>query len=90
MILYDNKRENRAKIEYPCEWGFKVIGTDRKRLKNCIADIMAHKDYIFKDGNISSRGKFISMNARCIVSSEEERNEIFKAFQEHCDIKMVI
>ncbi len=89
MIL-DDKTKEKPTIEYPCEWGFKVIGTDKEKLQKCIFDIMAYKDYKCRDGNISSKGKFISMNASCEVCSQEERDELFKAFQDHCDVKMVI
>ncbi len=89
MIL-DDKTPERPKIEYPCEWGFKLIGTDREKLEACIFDIMGDRDYHCTMGNISKKGKFLAMNAKCEVCSEEERNAIFKAFSDHEDVKMVI
>ena len=89
MIL-DDKTTNKPKINYPCNWGFKIIGTDKEKLESCIFDIMAHRNYKCREGNISSKGKSISINADCEVSSQEERDELFKAFRDHCDVKMVI
>ncbi|NOZ90800.1 MAG: DUF493 domain-containing protein [Epsilonproteobacteria bacterium] len=89
MIL-DDKTDKKPKIEYPCDWGFKIIGTDKEKLKACVSDIMAHRDYKCRDGNISKNGKFVTLNANCEVSSQEERDELFKAFQDHNDVKMVI
>jgi putative lipoic acid-binding regulatory protein len=89
MIL-DSNSEEKPKIEYPCEWGYKVIGKDKDKLKVCIFEVMGERDYEAKDGNSSSKGTFHTMNARCHVLSEEERDAIFKAFQEHDAVKMVI
>ena len=89
MILNDNTKK-RPEIYYPCEWRYKLIGRDRDKLEACIFDIMAHREYTSSVGNISKNGKFVSMNVSCSVDSEEERNAIFKAFQDHVDVKMVI
>ena len=85
----DNKPK-RPEICYPCEWRYKLIGKDRDKLEACVFDIMAQKEYASSDGNISKNGKFVSMNVSCNVDSEEERNALFKAFQDHEDVKMVI
>lgn len=89
MILDANTPE-RPEINYPCDWGYKLIGTDRAKLEACVFDIMAHRDYKCHMGNVSRNGKFVSMNASCEVASQEERDELFKAFQDHADVKMVI
>ena len=89
MIL-DDKCDERPEIEYPCEWGYKIIGTDREALEAVIVEAMGKRDYTQKEGNSSSKGKFHSLNMRCQVESEEDRNALFKAFQDHNDVKMVI
>ncbi len=89
MIL-DDKTKAKPKIEYPCEWGFKLIGTDRRKLQECVFDIMGEKEYKCRDGNVSKNGKFVTLNTSCEVCSKEERDRLFKAFQEHNDVKMVI
>jgi len=89
VILYDKTRD-KPRINYPCEWGFKIIGKDKEKLKKCIDDIMAHRDYKFREGNLSRNGKFVSMNTSCIVHSEEDRHKLFTAFSNHCDVKIVI
>jgi len=89
-VILDDKTVDKPIIEYPCEWGFKIIGTDKKQLEKCVFDIMAHREYKCKDGNVSSKGKFVSMNASCEVCSKDERDKLFKEFRDHCDVKMVI
>ena len=46
-----------------------------------------HKCHI---GNSSKGGKFHSYNASCLVETQEDRDKIFKFFQDHDDVKMVI
>ena len=89
MILDDNSSV-KPDIEYPCEWGYKLIGTDITTLQSVIFDILGERPYTTKGGNSSSKGKFHSLNMRCRVESQEDRDEIFKAFSDHKDIKMVI
>ena len=89
MIL-DDKLQEKPNIDYPCEWGYKLIGRDKIKLQECIKEIMCDKKHSTKEGNISKNGKFVSYNARCIVESENDRNHIFKSFESHKDIDMVI
>ena len=89
MILDGNSCE-KPDIEYPCEWGYKLIGTDKVALEACIFDIVGKRAYKTKGGNTSSKGKFHSINMTCKVENQIDRDTIFKAFSDHKDVKMVI
>jgi len=89
VILDDNFSEKPI-IEYPCEWGYRIIGTNKDKLEAVVFEIIGNRDYKQKGGNSSSKGKFCSLSTACQVESEEDRNAIFKAFQDHEDVKMVI
>ena len=89
MIL-DGNSCAKPDIEYPCEWGYKLIGTDKVALQACIFDVVGKRAYKTKGGNTSSKGKFHSINMQCNVESEEDRNKIFKTFSDHPAVKMVI
>ncbi|WP_415406758.1 YbeD family protein [Sulfurovum sp. CS9] len=89
MIL-DDKTPDRPKIEYPTNWGFKLIGRDKEALLACIKEAMGEKEHLCSLGNASRTGKFRTYNASCIVETEEERNRIFKYFEEHDAVDMVI
>ena len=89
MIL-DGNSCAKPDIEYPCEWGYKLIGTDKIALQACIFDVVGERAYETKEGNTSSKGKFHSFNMRCKVESQKDRDEIFKAFSENSAVKMVI
>lgn len=90
MITLDDKTQERPEIEYPTSWGFKLIGRDKEALLACIKEAMGEKKHLCSLGNPSKTGKFHSYNASCHVESEEERNRIFKYFQDHDDVDMVI
>ena len=90
MEILDDKCKTKPDISYPLQWGFKIIGRDKDKLLACIKEIMQDKKHHCNMGNISRTGKFHSYNTSCSVESEEERNKIFKYFEEHPDVKMVI
>jgi len=89
-VILDGNSCEKPEINYPCEWGYKVIGTDKIALQACIFDIVGERAYSSKGGNSSSKGKFHSLNMTCRVESQEDRDAIFKAFSDHPDVKMVI
>ena len=93
MKVLDNQTAEKPTINYPTNWGFKIIGRDQKALEQCIKEIMKmenNKKHLCSIGNRSKTGKFTTYNASCIVESEEERNRIFKYFEDHNDVDMVI
>ena len=89
MLLDDSSCE-KPNIEYPCEWGYKIIGTDNNKLEAVIFEVMGSRSYKTKGRNSSSKGKFHALSTACQVESQEDRDTLFKAFQDHKDVKMVI
>jgi len=89
-VLLDENSCEKPKIEYPCDWGYKIIGTDKIKLEACIFEVMGEREYKRPKGNVSSKGKFHSLSTACKVESQEDRDSIFKAFQNHDAVKMVI
>ena len=90
MAISDDKTQKKPEIQYPTQWGFKLIGRDKEALLSCIKEVMGEKEHLCSTGNVSKNGKFHSYNASCIVENKEERDRLFKCFQEHKDVKMVI
>jgi len=90
MNILDNNTPDKPEINYPTHWGFKLIGRDKEKLLVCIKEAMGEKKHTCAVGNASKTGKFHSYNASCSVESEEERYKIFKYFEKHQDIDMVI
>jgi putative lipoic acid-binding regulatory protein len=89
-LILDESCKTKPNINYPTNWGFKIIGRDKDKLLACIKKIMEDKEHLCSVGNTSKTGKFTTYNTSCIVKDEEERNKIFKYFEDHSDINMVI
>ena len=77
-------------IEYPCEWEYKVIGTDKSKLKEIIIEACQPATPSIALSNVSSKGRYYSLNATLEVESEEVRLAIFKRIMQHPEVKMVI
>ena len=93
MKVLDNETPERPDISYPTAWNYKLIGRDIDKLVNCVKSGMIdrnNKKHTCTQGNASRTGKFHSYNTTCTVANEEERNELFKYFEDHCDVDMVI
>lgn len=77
-------------ISYPTKWQYKIIGRVPSELLSCIKEVMGGREHTCSKGNSSKTGKFTTYNTTCTVTSEEERNKIFKYFEESESVKMVI
>ena len=76
-------------IDYPCEWIYKVIGSNKESVHSAIAGIIQDSKYLISDSNTSKTGKYLSFSVKVMVGDEVYRNEIYRAFKEHNDIKFV-
>jgi len=92
-LILDSECKTRPDIDYPTTWNYKLIGRDLDKLIACVKVIMKEtgdKKHTCTQGNTSRTGKFHSYNTSCIVENEEERNKIFKFFEESDAVEMVI
>jgi putative lipoic acid-binding regulatory protein len=87
--MIDNRDNEEACIDYPCDWIYKVIGSDKESIHNAIASIVHDSEYRINDSNTSKTGKYLSFNVTVMVGDEAYRNKIYQAFKEHGDIKFV-
>jgi len=77
-------------ISYPCLWEYKVIGEDRQLLTEIICTTCAPEVPDIVLSNVSSSGKYFSLNATLTVEDEKMRLDIFDRLQKHPAVKMVI
>jgi uncharacterized protein len=87
--MIDNRENEKASIDYPCEWAYKVIGSDKESVHGATASIIQDGAYEIDDSNTSKTGKYLSFNVTLVVGDEAYRNKIYQAFKEHNDIKFV-
>ena len=88
MILDENSP--RPEIEYPCQWAYKIIGTDVKQILLAIEEAVAGLTYDVTPSNISKNGNYFSLNLKLEVPSETVRNLVYQKFENHPGIKMVL
>ncbi len=85
----DHIHNHEVKIDYPCEWSYKVIGNDKESVHNAVACIIEDREYHINDSNTSKKGKYRSFDVKVVVSDEAYRNDIYQALKGHDDIKFV-
>ncbi len=88
MILdSDSKKPD---IDYPCNWNYKIIGTDVDEMIKVIEDAAEGMEYKISSSNVSSKGKYFSLNLQVFVSSEAIRDIIFAKLESSEFVKMVL
>ena len=85
-----NDSDKKVVIEYPCNWCYKVIATEREALEQAIRDVIDERDHKLTSSNKSKSGKYTCMNLDLLVHNEDDRTFIFEALKRHQDIKMVL
>jgi putative lipoic acid-binding regulatory protein len=85
-----NERSEKLELEYPCDWAYKLIASEKKALEQAIRDIIDEREHKLTHSNNSKSGKYISMNLNLLVHNEEDRNFIYEALKAHSNIKMVL
>ncbi|MCL5028171.1 MAG: DUF493 domain-containing protein [Bacteroidetes bacterium] len=88
MIL-DNENQ-KPLIEYPCEWIYKVIGSDVDKILDAIEEAALGLNYKVATSNISKNGKYFSLSFSVEVPNETVRNIIFEKLNKNPDIKFVL
>jgi len=85
-----NDSEQKVVIEYPCNWCYKIIASEKAALEQAIRDVIDEREHSVSHSNKSKTGKYISMNLDQLVHNEDDRTFIFDALKRHQDIKMVL
>lgn len=88
MILGSD--EKRPSIIYPCDWDYKVIGSDVEKVLSAINDTVEGLKHDVRPSNLSNSGKYCSINLKVHVVTEDERNFIYSSLANHNDIIMVL
>ncbi len=85
-----NDSTQKLKLEYPCNWTYKIIGKEREVLEQAVHDVICERSHTLEHSNQSCSGTYLSMNLDLLVHNEEDRNFIYEALKAHQNIKMVL
>lgn len=80
----------KAKIDYPCLWQYKVIGEDREAMIGAIKKSVGNDAHVVTDSNVSSSGRYLSLNMETVVLDEEHRLRIHRTLADHQAVKVVL
>ena len=80
----------KPEIEYPTEWGFRVVGTPESELRALIAETLADDTHHIQDVQPSSKGNYVSVRVTVTVQDEMHRNRIYDALSQAPAVKMVL
>jgi putative lipoic acid-binding regulatory protein len=85
-----NRRSLKPEMDYPCQWGYKVIGTDEAGLKGAIAEVLQDILHSVKSSNRSASGKYICLDVDTLVASKDQRLTIYEGLRRHPAVKVVL
>jgi len=85
-----NDRAEKLALEYPCNWAYKLIASEKAALQKAIHDVIQEREHKLVHSNNSKGGKYVSMNLELLVHNEDDRNFIYEALKAHSNIKMVL
>jgi len=85
-----NDSEKKVVLEYPCNWCYKVIASEKEALEQAVRDVIDEREHKLTPSNKSKTGKYTSMNLDLLVHNEDDRTFIYEALKKHQAIKMVL
>lgn len=85
-----NDSDKKLVLEYPCNWSYKVIATEKAALEQAVRDVIDEREHSLSPSNRSKTGKYTSMNLDILVHNEDDRTFIYEALKKHQAIKMVL
>lgn len=87
MIFDSNSKK--PNIDYPCDWNYKIIGTDMDEMIKAIEGAVIRMKYEIKSSNVSSNGNYFSLNLKVLVISEVIRDIIFAKLEASKSVKIL-
>ena len=77
-------------IHYPCRWQFRLIGEERAAILKAIQLVVDLSACVITEGNISSGGRYLSVNLEMTVADEAERLRLYQQFAANPAIRVVL
>jgi hypothetical protein len=84
----DEKRK--VKLEYPCPWVYKIIGSDENEMRLAVAEIICDRAYKITPSRDSKTAKYHCLNVELSVESELHRKALYDALKAHRAVKIVL
>jgi putative lipoic acid-binding regulatory protein len=85
-----NLANKEVAIDYPCHWEYKVVVNANVNIKTPLQEVFETREFSVNVSNKSTKGTYTSYNATVLVTSHEERKNLFDALKAHPSIKYVL
>ena len=82
--------KEKLELDYPCNWIYKVIGKDEKKIKSAVNKVLDSREYTIRKSHTSKKGNFLSFTLELLVHNEDDRKTLYEILSEDADIKMVL
>ena len=83
-------RKQKLRLEYPCLWLYKIIGTDRDEIQNAVHSIIRDRSCKITMSRQSETAKYISLNVEVTVESDSHRTSLYEELRAHRAVKLVL
>ena len=77
-------------LEFPCEWGYRVIGTSEEEMRAAIAAAVDTAHHELRRGHTSSAGRYVSLHLRVRVENDAQRLAIHAALSRAACVRLVL
>ncbi len=77
-------------IQYPCEWSYRIIGTDEQALREAVSQSVGSLTHLITLSNQSTGKKYLSMNLTVTVETQAMRDQIFTALEGHPAVRFML
>lgn len=77
-------------IDYPCNWSYRLIGTEEQLLREAAVSVVSGKTYTIEESNRSSGGKYVSLNLSVTVDDEDERLRFYSQLKKDPAVAIIL
>jgi putative lipoic acid-binding regulatory protein len=77
-------------IDYPCKWGYKLVGPNEEALRLAIAEVVEDREHDVTLSRVSRSGKYVSLAVEVLVGDHDERRGLANRFNEHPAVVFVL
>jgi uncharacterized protein len=85
-----DKEKQKAQLEYPCPWVYKIIGPDADEMRCAVAEIIRDRSCKVSHSRSSATAKYHCLNVELSVESESHRTALYEALKAHRAVKLVL
>ena len=88
--LYTEGIVSELELTYPREWGYRIIGSHEKLIRQLIGEVMGDLEYTLEHSRKSNEGKYVALALSVEVRDEAHRDSIFALLKAHEAVKLVL